>query len=66
MPKNCTLFRDYPDVVTIDQLCEMLGGIGIKTAYSLLHNGDIKYLKVGKSFRIPKCNIVDYVTERQI
>lgn len=66
MSKYSTLFRDYPDVVTIDQLCEMLGGIGLKTAYSLLHNGDIRYLKVGKSFRIPKCNIIAYITEKQI
>ncbi len=31
-----TLFKEYPDVVDVRQLCQMLGGIGVKTAYELL------------------------------
>lgn len=30
------LFTDYPDVVNVEQMCEMLGGICDKTAYRLL------------------------------
>ena len=30
------LFADYPDVVNVEQMCEMLGGICDKTAYQLL------------------------------
>ena len=30
------LFREYPDVVNAHQLCEMLGGINIKTVYKLI------------------------------
>ena len=30
------LFTDYPDVVNVQQMCEMLGGICDKTAYRLL------------------------------
>ena len=26
------MFSDYPDVVTVKQMCSMLGGIGMKTA----------------------------------
>ena len=26
------MFRDYPDVVTVEQMCEMLGGISTKPA----------------------------------
>lgn len=36
------LFCDYPDVVTVEQMCEMLGGISTKTAYRLLKAGTIK------------------------
>lgn len=55
------IFSDYPDVVTVKQMCEMLGGIGMKTAYSLLQNGEIKYIKIGKSFKIPKICIIEYL-----
>ncbi len=36
------LFADYPDVVNVEQMCEMLGGICDKTAYRLLKSGKIK------------------------
>ena len=36
------LFTDYPDVVNVEQMCEMLGGICDKTAYRLLKSGEIK------------------------
>lgn len=55
------MFSNYPDVVDIKQLCEMLGGIGPKTAYQLLHNGKIRYLKIGRSFRIPKKSIIAFL-----
>lgn len=48
------IFASYPDVVTVKQMCSMLGGIGKKTAYDLPHNGGIRHLKLGKSFKIPK------------
>ena len=55
------MFSNYPDVVDIKQLCEMLGGIGPKTAYQLLHDGKIQYLKIGRSFRIPKKSIIAFL-----
>jgi hypothetical protein len=33
------MFTDYPDVVGIKQLCEMLGGISTKTCYKILRSG---------------------------
>ena len=36
------MFTEYPDVVNVPQLCEMLGGISDKTAYRLLKSGIIK------------------------
>ena len=55
------LFTDYPDVVDIRQLCDMLGGIGVKTAYKLLQNNEIAHLKVGRAYRIPKCHVIAYL-----
>lgn len=55
------LFKEYPDVVTVPQLCEMLGGIGVKTAYRLLQDGTISSLMVGRSYRIPKICVLEYL-----
>ena len=55
------MFRDYPDVVTVEQMCEMLGGISIKTGYRLLKNGTIKRVVVGRRYRIPKLYVFEYL-----
>ena len=55
------IFSEYPDVVTVKQMCVMLGGISMKTAYKMLECGDIRHLKIGKSFKIPKVCIIEYL-----
>ena len=55
------LFTEYPDVVNVKQMCEMLGGICDKTAYRLLKSGEIKSFIVGRHYRIPKLNILEYL-----
>lgn len=55
------MFRDYPDVVTVEQMCKMLGGISIKTGYRLLKDGIIKSFVVGRRYRIPKLYIFEYL-----
>lgn len=57
------IFASYPDVVNVEQLCTMLGGIGRKTAYGLLKGGSIRYLKIGKSFKIPKVAVIEYLID---
>ena len=57
------LFADYPDVVDIGQMRKMLGDVGNKTAYRLLHEGRIRYLKIGRGFRIPKASVIQFVKE---
>ena len=55
------LFTEYPDVVNVEQMCEMLGGICDKTAYRLLKSGEIKSFIAGRHYRIPKLNILEYL-----
>ena len=55
------MFSEYPDVVNVKQMCEMLGGICDKTAYKLLKSGKIKSFIVGRRYRIPKLNILEYL-----
>lgn len=55
------IFKDYPDILTIEQLCDMLGGISIKTGYRMLRCGKIKGFKIGKRYKIPKVNVLKYL-----
>lgn len=54
------MFTSYPDLVNIIQLREMLG-IGITLAYRLVKNKTIPALKVGREYKIPKRNIINYL-----
>ncbi|AIQ31605.1 DNA-binding protein [Paenibacillus sp. FSL P4-0081] len=55
------LFQSYPDVVNIAEMCEMLGGISSKTAYKLLQENQISHFKIGRTYKIPKVNILLYL-----
>ena len=57
---NTEIFKDYPDVVTIDQLQKMLN-IGRNSAYELLRNNIIKSVKAGKRYIIPKVYVIAYL-----
>lgn len=54
-------FKDYPDVVSVDELQAMLR-IGRNSAYDLLRSGAIQTLKIGKKYIIPKLNVVKYIS----
>lgn len=41
MSEKITMFAKYPDVVEINQLREMLGGINCKLTYILLADNEI-------------------------
>lgn len=54
------MFNSYPDVLSAKQLCEILD-IGKNTAYRLLQSGEIKSIKIGKVYKIPKKSLKDYI-----
>jgi len=57
------MFTTYPDVVTINQLKDMLG-IGITLAYRLVKQNTIKAMKIGREYKIPKANVIAYLTRQ--
>lgn len=57
------MFTSYPDLVNIQELKEMLG-IGITLAYRLVKNKTIPALKVGREYKIPKRNVIAYLTNQ--
>ena len=59
------MFPEYPDVVNVEQLSEMLGGVSAKTVYRLLKKGEIQSKYIGKRYLIPKLYVIDYITRQQ-
>lgn len=58
----CENFEDYPDLLTIDDVREMLG-IGRNTAYALCKNNIIPCRKIGNKWRIAKSSVLQYLTQ---
>ena len=56
----CVVFKEYPDVLDVKQVSQLLG-VSTKTVYRLLRNGTLDSLKIGREFRVPKVNIMRYV-----
>ena len=53
-------FREYPDIISIPQLRDMLQ-IGKNTAYELVASNEIKSIRIGRIYKIPKQNVIDYL-----
>jgi excisionase family DNA binding protein len=54
------MLKEYPDVLDIKQMCEILG-ISLKTGYGLIQENKIECLKVGRAYRIPKPFLLSYL-----
>ncbi len=58
------MFNNYPDVVDIKQLREMLG-VGITKAYTLVNKNIIPSKKIGREYKIPKVMVINYLTSTE-
>lgn len=56
------MFKLYPDILTIEELQEALG-IGRSTAYHLINSDAIKHWRIGKSIKVPKLYLLDYIAD---
>lgn len=59
--KKTQMFENYPDVVEVSDLREMLGGISKKLAYRLLADQEIRSVKVGRAYKIPKVCVIEFL-----
>ncbi len=57
---EAALLEEYPDAFTLKELCELLQ-ICTKTARRLLNSGEIRCLRIGRSFCIPKPYLLSYI-----
>lgn len=53
-------FSEYPDVLTVPDVCKILGASD-KTVRRYLRSGELRSLKVGRSYRIPKLFLMEYL-----
>ncbi len=59
--KKQSMFENYPDVVEVEDLRKMLGGISKKLAYRLLSDQEIRSVRVGRTYKIPKICVIEYL-----
>ena len=58
------LFADYPDIVTVKQVRQMLG-CSRAFVYDMIENGEVPALQIGAGYKIPKLSIVQYLLRRE-
>ena len=54
------VLKKYKDIISVEELCEILS-IGKNTAYRLLKSGEIKSVRIGKVYKIPKKYLKEYL-----
>lgn len=59
------MFAEYDDIVSIEDVMKMLH-IGHSNVYKLLREKEIKHIRIGVKYIIPKKSIVEYIEKNQI
>lgn len=57
-----TQFKDYPDVLTVQQTAELLS-VCKNTIYKLIHKNDLPCRRIGSAIRIRKNDVLDYMRQ---
>ena len=52
-----SLFADYPDIVSVEELMEMLK-IGKVLAYRIIDEKKVKAIKIGREYKITKESVI--------
>ena len=58
---HSTVLKEPPLVLRVEDLAQMLS-IGRNTAYALVRSGEIRSIRIGRSYRIPKVAIEEYIS----
>ena len=54
------MFEQYPDILTVEEVCEALR-MGYNSVYELLNEGKLKAYKNGRVWRIPRDVLKEYI-----
>ena len=55
-------FKDYPDVLTVQQTAELLS-VCKNTIYKLIRENDLPCRRIGSAIRIRKNDVMDYIRQ---
>lgn len=58
------MLENYPDILTVKDIMCILQ-IGKNSAYQLINQNQIAYIKVGKNIRIAKKSFIDYILKNE-
>ena len=53
------MFEKYKDIVSIRDITEMLN-LSHSTVYSLLQSNQLRHVKVGRKYIVPKKSVIDF------
>ncbi len=56
------MFDEFPDILTVSDIQQALG-IGRNTAYKLLKDKQIKSIRIGNKYKIPKRCLIAYALQ---
>lgn len=56
------MLEEYPDILTVEEACEALR-MGYNAMYHLLNSGKLKGYRNGRTWRIPKLAVKEYILE---
>ena len=54
------MFKEYPDILTVPQVAQALG-VGRKAEYDLVNNKILGAIRVGRTIKVPKFSLEEYV-----
>ena len=54
------MLNEYRDILTPEELMEILN-IGQNSLYKLLNSGKLKAFRLGRSWKIPKCAVEEFI-----
>lgn len=57
------MFNQYEDLVTVEELTEMLN-IGKNSAYKLLASGEVKAFRINRIWKIPRQAVTAYILQK--
>lgn len=60
--RNNEMFADYDDIVSINDIMKMLH-IGRSNVYKLLREKEIKCVRVGVKYIIPKKSVIEFLSK---
>lgn len=57
------MLTDYDEILTVDDVMELLY-IGKNTVYHLLQSGELRAFRIGRTWKIPRDCLTDYIISK--